>query len=182
MRILHDIDAMVSFRTWIFLWLPGVDTYRSRARPAPVAGEQPNLASGSSNRPGEPIMTNQVAGVWRLRSAERTAHGNTSDWFGAHPDGLLIFTDSLHFTEAITRTDLPLAASGDRLSTTPEENRARTGHPGFLRDLRDQRRRKPGQPAHPGLDLPGLEQHQARRRPRHRARRPSPANPPPQHR
>ena len=69
-------------------------------------------------------MTNQVAGVWRLRSAERTAHGNTSDWFGAHPDGLLIFTDSLHFTEAITRTDLPLAASGDRLSTTPEENRA----------------------------------------------------------
>ena len=69
-------------------------------------------------------MTNQVAGVWRLRSAERTAHGNTSDWFGAHPDGLLIFTDDLHFTEAITRTDLPLAASGDRLSTTPAENRA----------------------------------------------------------
>ena len=69
-------------------------------------------------------MTNQVAGVWRLRRAERTAHGNTWDWFGAHPDGMLIFTDDLHFTEAITRTDLPLAASGDRLSTTPEENRA----------------------------------------------------------
>jgi hypothetical protein len=69
-------------------------------------------------------MTSQVAGVWRLRSAERTAHGNTSDWFGAHPDGLLIFTDDLHFTEAITRTDLPPAASGDRLSATPEENRA----------------------------------------------------------
>lgn len=69
-------------------------------------------------------MTNQVAGVWRLRSAERTVHGNTSDWFGAHPDGLLTFTDDLHFTEAITRTDLPPAASGDRLSTTPEENRA----------------------------------------------------------
>jgi hypothetical protein len=27
-------------------------------------------------------MTNQIAGVWRLRSAERTAHGRTSDWFG----------------------------------------------------------------------------------------------------
>lgn len=69
-------------------------------------------------------MDSQVAGVWRLRSAERTAHGSTSDWFGAHPDGLLIFTGDLHFTEAITRTDLPLVTSGDRLSATPEENRA----------------------------------------------------------
>jgi lipocalin-like protein len=70
------------------------------------------------------VMINQVAGAWRLRSAERTAHGSTSDWFGAHPDGLLIFTDDLHFTEAVTRTDLPLVTSGDRLSATPEENRA----------------------------------------------------------
>jgi hypothetical protein len=62
--------------------------------------------------------------VWRLRSAARTAHGSTSDWFGPHPDGLLIFTDDLHFTEAVTRTDLRPAASGDRLSTTPQENRA----------------------------------------------------------
>jgi hypothetical protein len=69
-------------------------------------------------------MTNQVAGVWRLRGAKRTAHGATSDWFGARPDGLLIFTDDLHFTEAVTRTDLPHVASGDRLSTTPEESRA----------------------------------------------------------
>ena len=69
-------------------------------------------------------MSNQIAGVWRLRSAERTAHGHTSHWFGADPDGLLIFTEDLHFTEAITRTDLPAVASGDRLSTTPEEDRA----------------------------------------------------------
>ena len=69
-------------------------------------------------------MSNQIAGVWRLRSAERTAPGHTSDWFGADPDGLLIFTEDLHFTEAITRTDLSAVASGDRLSTTPRENRA----------------------------------------------------------
>ena len=69
-------------------------------------------------------MANQIAGVWRLRSAERTAHGHTSHWFGADPDGLLIFTEDLHFTEAITRTDLPAVASGDRLSTTAEEDRA----------------------------------------------------------
>jgi hypothetical protein len=62
--------------------------------------------------------------VWRLRSARRTAYGSTSDWFGAHPDGLLIFTDDLHFTEAVTRTDLPPVVSGDRLSATPQENRA----------------------------------------------------------
>jgi hypothetical protein len=62
--------------------------------------------------------------VWRLRSAKQTAYGSTSDWFGARPDGLLIFTDELHFTEAVTRTDLPLVVSGDRLSTTPQENRA----------------------------------------------------------
>jgi lipocalin-like protein len=83
----------------------------------------------SSNKPqgsttGQQITASQVAGVWRLRSAQRTAHGSTSDWFGKHPDGLLIFTEDLHFTEAVTRTDLPLVASGDRLSATPEENRA----------------------------------------------------------
>jgi hypothetical protein len=69
-------------------------------------------------------MTNQIAGVWRLHSVERTAHGHTSDWFGPDPDGLLIFTEDLHFTEAITRTDLPAVASGDRLAATLEENRA----------------------------------------------------------
>ena len=83
----------------------------------------------SSERPpgkktGQPITASQIAGVWRLRSARRTAYGSTSDWFGAHPDGLLIFTDDLHFTEAVTRTDLPPVVSGDRLSATPQENRA----------------------------------------------------------
>jgi hypothetical protein len=73
---------------------------------------------------GQQITASQVAGVWRLRSARRTADGSTSDWFGAHPDGLLIFTDDLHFTEAVTRTDLPPVVSGDRLSATPQENRA----------------------------------------------------------
>jgi Lipocalin-like domain len=73
---------------------------------------------------GQQITASQVAGVWRLRSAMRTAYGSTSDWFGAHPDGLLIFTDDLHFTEAVTRTDLPPVVSGDRLSATPQENRA----------------------------------------------------------
>jgi hypothetical protein len=73
---------------------------------------------------GHQITASQVAGVWRLRSAKQTAYGSTSDWFGAHPDGLLIFTDELHFTEAVTRTDLPLVVSGDRLSATPQENRA----------------------------------------------------------
>src|ERR1700757_4344819 len=61
---------------------------------------------------GQQSTASQVAGVWRLRSAERP------------PDGLLIFTDDLHFTEAVTRTDLPLVVSGDRLAATPEENRA----------------------------------------------------------
>ncbi|MGA9832726.1 MAG: hypothetical protein WBQ71_16535, partial [Trebonia sp.] len=69
---------------------------------------------------GQQITASQVAGVWRLRSARRTADGSTSDWFGAHPDGLLIFTDELHFTEAVTRTDLPPVVSGDRLSATPQ--------------------------------------------------------------
>ena len=73
---------------------------------------------------GQQITASQVAGVWRLRSARQTADGSTSDWFGAHPDGLLIFTDDLHFTEAVTRTDLPPVVSGDRLSATPQENRA----------------------------------------------------------
>jgi lipocalin-like protein len=73
---------------------------------------------------GHQITASQVAGVWRLRSAKQTADGSTSDWFGADPDGLLIFTGDLHFTEAVTRTDLPRVVSGDRLSATPQENRA----------------------------------------------------------
>src|SRR5260370_20645781 len=84
----------------------------------------PYRRDNSGNTTGEQAMTNQIAGVWRLRSAARTAHGRTSDWFGADPDGLLIFTEDLHFTEAITRTDLLVVASGDRLAATPEENRA----------------------------------------------------------
>jgi hypothetical protein len=78
----------------------------------------------AGKKTGQQITASQVAGVWRLRSARRTAYGSTSDWFGAHPDGLLIFTEDLHFTEAVTRTDLPLVVSGDRLSATPQENRA----------------------------------------------------------
>lgn len=69
-------------------------------------------------------MVSRITGVWRLRSAEQELAGTTVDWFGPHPDGLLIATEDLHFTEAITRTDLPLVVSGDRLAATPEENRA----------------------------------------------------------
>ena len=50
-------------------------------------------------------------------AARRTGSART-------PDGLLIFTDDLHFTEAVTRTDLPPVVSGDRLSATPQESRA----------------------------------------------------------
>lgn len=111
MRIPHDRDVKVSFLAWTFAWHPAVDTGMSSKK---TQGNKTPQQTGAS----------QVEGVWRLRSARRTAHGSTSDWFGAHPDGLLTFTDDLHFTEAVTRTDLPLVASGSRLSATPEENRA----------------------------------------------------------
>src|SRR5208282_2111447 len=110
-RMLHGIDVMVSSHAWILPRPTPVDTGMSSKQP-------------QGKETAEQIMTSQVTGVWRLRSAARTAHGSTSDWFGAHPDGLLIFTDDLHFTEAVTQTDLPPAASGDRLSATPQENRA----------------------------------------------------------
>jgi hypothetical protein len=108
--MLHGIDVKVSSHAWTLPWPAAVDTGMSSTKPQGKTGQQ--------------IMPSRIAGVWRLRGAERTAHGSTSDWFGAHPDGLLIFTDDLHFTEAVTRTDLPLVASGDRLSATPGENRA----------------------------------------------------------
>jgi hypothetical protein len=68
-----------------------------------------------------------IAGVWRLESATLRRDGAESEWFGADPDGLLILAENRHFTEALTRTDMTLVASGDRMTTTAEEDRMLAG-------------------------------------------------------
>ena len=66
---------------------------------------------------------NQVAGTWRMISAElETADGSTPA-YGTKPSGLLVFTEDLHYVEVLTDANVPKFASGVRGHGTPEENR-----------------------------------------------------------
>lgn len=66
---------------------------------------------------------NRVAGMWRPVTIKGTLHGVTSEPFGAHPEGLLVFAENLHFVECIVNPDLPLFAVPDRQEGTPQEIR-----------------------------------------------------------
>jgi hypothetical protein len=66
----------------------------------------------------------QLMGAWSLVSVETTTKEGVKVPFieGTDPRGLLVFTDN-HFSFQVI-ADFPKLASGDRLKTTPEENKA----------------------------------------------------------
>jgi len=68
-----------------------------------------------------PAKKNNVAGSWTMLSGHMDNHGKRIDIFGAHPGGMMIFTEDLHFMVVVTNPDLPKFASGDRANGTPEE-------------------------------------------------------------
>jgi len=67
---------------------------------------------------------NQVAGTWRMVSAQIDPDGKNLPAYGDKPNGLLVFTDDMHFIEVLTDSTIPAFASNVRGQGTAEENRA----------------------------------------------------------
>ena len=76
---------------------------------------------------GEPEMprdkANQVAGTWRMVSATLEADGRIERPYGTNPQGMLVFTQDMHFVEVLTDGDMPRFQSNARGGGSDEENR-----------------------------------------------------------
>jgi hypothetical protein len=57
-------------------------------------------------------------------SAQADPSGENKPLFGAHPNGLLIFTADFHFADVLINPDVPKFTSGDRAEGTDAENKA----------------------------------------------------------
>ena len=66
----------------------------------------------------------ELAGRWTLVSNDIDQDGKKIENFGPNPKGQLMFDGSGHFILLNGRADLPKIAAGNRVSGTPEENKA----------------------------------------------------------
>lgn len=74
--------------------------------------------------PAEARSPNQVLGTWRMVTAQIDPDGKNVPAYGDKPNGLLVFTDDMHFIEVLTDANIPKFASNVRGQGTAEENRA----------------------------------------------------------
>ena len=65
-----------------------------------------------------------LVGTWTLVSLTVEQDGKKTDFFGPNPKGQLTYDADGHFSEILTRSDLPKFASNNREAGTPEENKA----------------------------------------------------------
>jgi hypothetical protein len=63
-------------------------------------------------------------GTWVFVSSTLEQDGKKTDYWGSNPQGQVMFDPNGHFSEIITRSDLPKFASNNREAGTPEENKA----------------------------------------------------------
>ena len=68
-----------------------------------------------------------LIGTWSLISSDIVKDGSKTETFGPNPMGSLIFGGDGHYALIFLRSDLPKVASGNRLVTTPDENKAIAG-------------------------------------------------------
>ena len=68
-----------------------------------------------------------LAGTWMLVSAITEQDGNKTDTFGPNPKGILTVEANGRYVLVITRAGLPRVASNNRITATPEENKAIVG-------------------------------------------------------
>ena len=78
----------------------------------------------STSTPSFAEVRNQVAGTWRIASAQLDQDGTVIEPFGPNPGGLLIFTEDFHFAEDIVNLDVAKFASGNLATGTEAENKA----------------------------------------------------------
>ena len=67
---------------------------------------------------------NNIAGTWKLISAQLDPQGANTPLFGTSPAGLLVFTEDLHFVELLHNPAVPGFAANDRTRGTAAENQA----------------------------------------------------------
>jgi hypothetical protein len=66
----------------------------------------------------------ELVGTWTLVSITLEKDGQKTDMYGPNPQGQVTFDPTGHFSEIITRSDLPKFASNDRQAGALEENEA----------------------------------------------------------
>jgi len=66
----------------------------------------------------------ELVGTWVFVSSTLEQDGKKTDYWGSNPQGQVMFDPNGHFSEIITRSDLPKFASNNREAGTPEENKA----------------------------------------------------------
>ena len=69
-------------------------------------------------------QANDLVGAWTLVSITLEQDGKKTDFYGPNPKGQQTFDPTGHFSEIITRSDLPKFESNSRQAGTPEENKA----------------------------------------------------------
>ena len=65
-----------------------------------------------------------LVGTWMPVSITAVQDGKTIEPYGPNPKVLLMFDDKGRYVSLIVRSDLPKFASGNRMTGTPEENKA----------------------------------------------------------
>jgi hypothetical protein len=69
-------------------------------------------------------QTNDLVGTWTLMSITLEKDGQTTDMYGANPQGQQILDANGGYSLIIIRSDIPKFASNNRVEGTPEENKA----------------------------------------------------------
>lgn len=91
------------------------------------------LAAQCCTAIAEERSPNQILGTWRMVTAQIDPDGKNLPAYGDKPNGLLVFTEDMHFIEVLTDATIPKFASDVRGQGTAEENRAAmAGNIGFF--------------------------------------------------
>lgn len=95
--------------------------FRNVTKFAVMLGVVVSMLSGA----GHAQTASQIVGTWQVVSISNVAaDGSKSNPFGTHPLGLIIFSADGHFSQLLSRNDLPRFASNNRAQGTAEENKA----------------------------------------------------------
>ena len=84
----------------------------------------PALLLAVAAPPAHAQTARDLEGTWTLVSAVTEQGGARTDVFGPDPVGTLVFGADGRYTLVFLRRDLPRFAAGNRVSGTPDENRA----------------------------------------------------------
>lgn len=80
-----------------------------------------DFASGAC---AQQSIKQKIVGAWTIVSVEIVKDGSHFYPYGTHPTGTIIFDDSGHYAQVLTRPDIPNYAADNRMMGTAEEHKA----------------------------------------------------------